>query len=70
MIGLFKPRKTSAQWQSLKPKVIVVDADGWDRRNYEHAWNTERITEDEYVRRRNKSTCKWTTSPLYLTEAD
>ena len=53
-------KKTSAEWQKLNPEVLVYDADGWDRKNYEYAWNVERITKKEYKRRRSLSTCKWT----------
>jgi len=69
-LDIFKTKRTSSEWQTLKPRIVVLDADGWDRRNYQYAWNVERITEAEYLKRRNKSTCKWTTSPLNLTDKD
>ena len=63
----FKP---SAEWQALKPKVIILDPDGWDRLNYEYSWNEELITEREYKNRRVQSTCKWLVPLLTLTEKD
>lgn len=35
---------------------VVMDPDGWDRRNYEASWN-EPITEMEFLRRLQASTC-------------
>ena len=52
-------KKTSAEWQALKPDVEVLDADGWNRKNYYYSCNVERITEKEYNSRVSKSTCKW-----------
>lgn len=49
--------KTSAEWQKLKPKVLVLDPDGWDRKNYQFSWYEELITEEEYQRRLMMSTC-------------
>ena len=70
MTRLVTGKKTSAEWQVLKPKIIVYDPDGWDRQDYEYSWNVEQITETEYKRRRSLSTCKWTVSPLILTDQD
>lgn len=44
-------KKTSREWQELKPDFIVLDADGWDRSNFEYSWNEELITEEEYNKR-------------------
>ena len=52
-------KKTSAEWQELTPEIIVLDPDGWNRKNYDYSWNVERITEKEYNSRVSKSTCKW-----------
>jgi hypothetical protein len=35
---------------------IVMDPDGWDRKNYEASW-AEEITEQEFNRRLLSSTC-------------
>ena len=35
MTRLVTGEKTSAEWQVLKPKIIVYDPDGWDRQDYE-----------------------------------
>ena len=59
MKTLITDTKTSAEWQAVKPDVKVLDADGWDRLNYDYSWNVERITEKEYNSRVSKSTCKW-----------
>ena len=52
-------KNTSAEWQALTPDIIVLDPDGWNRKNYDYSWNVERITEKEYNSRVSKSTCKW-----------
>ena len=49
--------KTSVEWQKLKPNVLVLDPDGWDRKNYQFSWYEELITEEEYQRRLMMSTC-------------
>lgn len=47
--------KTSAQWAEEKG-VVVLDPDGWDRKNYHYSWNEEEITEAEFERRKSEST--------------
>lgn len=48
---------TSAEWNRIDD-VMVYDPDGWDRSgNFYFSWYEERITVDEYIRRRNLSTC-------------
>jgi hypothetical protein len=49
-------KRTSAEWQLLKPETIVLDSDGWDRKNYEYSWGQEMITESEYNNRLFRST--------------
>lgn len=44
----------SAAW-STKLGVLVTDPDGWDRKNFEASWR-EKITEDEFRTRLQKST--------------
>ena len=50
-------KRTSEEWQILKPNIIVFDPDGWDRRNYQFSWCEELITEEEYEQRLSRSTC-------------
>lgn len=59
---LFPRRRSSADWQFLFSRVEVLDPDGWDRKNFRQSW-LESITEREYKRRRDNSTCKWHVSP-------
>ena len=35
---------------------IILDPDGWDRKNYEQSFNVELITFDEFMRRVERST--------------
>lgn len=48
---------TSHQWQQNHLDIIVLDPDGWDRKNYQYSWCEELITEEEYLNRRLHSTC-------------
>ena len=50
---------TSQEWQELHPDIVVMDPDGWDRKNYQFSWYEEQITEGEYFIRRLSSTCKF-----------
>lgn len=52
-------KKTSAEWQKQCDDVVVLDPDGWDRSNFKYSWHEEKITLEEYLRRRNRSTVKW-----------
>lgn len=49
--------KTSKEWQEEHPEVIVLDADGWDRQNFQHSWYEEKISLKEYHNRIMTSTC-------------
>jgi hypothetical protein len=49
--------KTSHQWQLTYPDPVVMDPDGWDRKNYQYSWFEEKITLAEYNRRMLMSTC-------------
>lgn len=55
--------KPSQQWyeelQALYPDFIVMDPDGWDRRNYQYSWHEELITNEEFEKRVGRSTCQW-----------
>jgi hypothetical protein len=49
---------TSAEWLQ-QPKYAhqkLLGPDGWDRSNYEHSFNVERISEEEFGRRMLRST--------------
>ena len=47
-------QRTSAEWSQLKA-VAVTDPDGWNRKDFDNAWN-ESITEKEFDRRAALST--------------
>lgn len=50
--------KTSSEWLETEKfnEYIVLDPDGWDRKNLEESWN-ELITEQEMFKRIINSTC-------------
>ena len=48
---------TSHQWQQIHPDPVVMDPDGWDRKNYQFSWYDELITEQEYFNRVMHSSC-------------
>lgn len=49
--------KTSQEWLDiLYPGTIVMDPDGWDRKNFEKNWN-EKINKEEFEKRLCYSTC-------------
>lgn len=50
--------KTSEEWQKQFNEIVVLNPDGWDRKNYDYSWYEEKITFTEYNRRRSQSTCK------------
>ncbi len=50
--------RSSADWQYFTG-VIVIDADGWDRKNFEASW-AEKITLTEFKRRVLESTIDFT----------
>jgi len=57
---MVKEFKTSAEWEALDESgVIVLDPDGWDRKNYEYSYYEEEITHEEYERRKMFSTCEF-----------
>lgn len=47
--------RTSSEWQSMRGDVIM-DPDGWDRRNYEFSFYKEKISLSEYEHRLSLST--------------
>ena len=53
--------KTSQQWCETIPakyKLVIMDPDGWDRKNYQYSFHEEKITKDEFMMRMSRSTCK------------
>lgn len=48
--------KTSEQWYMDYP-IQILDADGWDRKNFQYSWFEELITFTEFERRVMASTC-------------
>lgn len=47
--------KTSEEWkEELCPNIIILDPDGWDRKNFYQSWN-EPITKEEFERRLRES---------------
>lgn len=47
--------KTSEEWLRLAHAkdagLIILDPDGWDRKNFQYSWYEEKITEEEFRRR-------------------
>lgn len=41
--------KASSEWYELdRDKYVILDPDGWDRRNYQYSFYEEKITKEEY----------------------
>lgn len=55
--------RTSEAWQKLVqavyPDFVIMDPDGWDRKNYQYSWHEELITKEEFEKRAATSTCCW-----------
>jgi hypothetical protein len=47
--------RTSEEWNK-DDGIVILDADGWDRKNFKFSWFEERINRDEYNRRISIST--------------
>ena len=44
-------KKTSKEWYEEIPKehkLVIMDPDGWDRKNYDYSFNEELITKNEF----------------------
>ena len=54
-------KKTSEEWDKLDKykEITVLDADGWDRKNFDYSWKEEQITEQEFNHRLAYSTCEF-----------
>ena len=46
---------TSDVW-AKELEAVVIDPDGWDRRNFKFSWYEEKITRAEFDRRFSRST--------------
>jgi len=55
--------KTSEEWSKLC-KHVVLDPDGWDRKNFRFSWHEEKITKEEFEKRFCQSTCQFS-GPIY-----
>lgn len=52
--------RTAEEWQRLFPDILVIDPDGWrDAESHKRAWYEDLITYQEYVQRREQSTCQF-----------
>ncbi len=56
-------KKTSKEWLEEIPEehgLVIMDPDGWDRKNYKYSFNEELITKKEFMKRLSYSTtiCK------------
>lgn len=56
-------RLTSEDWlilaQQIAPNFMILDPDGWDRKNYNYSWREEKITAEEFRSRCMMSTGQW-----------
>lgn len=59
-------KKTSLEWyielneqekKEGKRQTVIMDPDGWDRKNYEYSFKQEPITLEEFNLRLSYSTC-------------
>jgi hypothetical protein len=58
-----KQLKTSAEWRE-QFKDVIIDPDGWDRKNFEYSFREELVDEDEYHKRLGRSTAQITPDVL------
>lgn len=50
--------KTSDEWQKdIEAWCVILDPDGWDRKNYQQSWHEEAISKQEFLKRLGPSTC-------------
>lgn len=43
--------KTSEEWMKNYSDIVILDPDGWDRRNFQFSWYEEKITLVEFEKR-------------------
>ncbi len=48
--------KTSFEWAAEMPEINIIDADGWDRKNYTFSYYQEQISKSEFLDRVSRST--------------
>lgn len=51
--------KTSQEWERLVPsefKLVIMDPDGWNRKNFQYSFYEEKITKNEFLNRLMSST--------------
>lgn len=54
---MYPERQTSDNWsRRLRDGIQILDPDGWDRKDYEHSWYQEFITQKEFEKRFMHST--------------
>lgn len=55
-------KKSSEDWyrmlKDINNDILLLDADGWDRKNFEESWS-ELITLEEFERRFSRSTVQF-----------
>lgn len=56
---IFGEIKTSAEWCD-EFKDVIIDPDGWDRKNFEHSFREELVDKQEYLKRLRMSTTQVT----------
>lgn len=47
-------KKTSREWEKSAPdewQLIILDPDGWDRKNFQYSFDEELITHSEFMNR-------------------
>ena len=51
-------KKTSEEWNKDPElsNVLILDPDGWDRSNFQYSWYEEKISKEEFIGKRSKST--------------
>ena len=54
------PLKTSKEWSEQREykNIVILDPDGWDRKNYQYSFYEEMITEGEFYKRLSYSTIR------------
>lgn len=52
-------KKTSSEWKRLvlqKYRLMILDPDGWDRKNFQYSFFLEKISQMEFTQRLSRST--------------
>lgn len=49
--------KTSSEWSEFFSDTwLILDPDGWDRKNFKFSWDEELISREEFISRVSNST--------------